>query len=447
MNKRILIFMAFFVITVACDDRWLDEKRDINLVVPTTLEDMEALLNNDLFYADHIGLAEPSADNYYITEENFLSLSETDRALYTWQPHVFNGRTRVSEWNDSYYQVFMANVILEELSGIEITQLELAQYNQVKGGALFFRAKALYNLAQQFAPVYNPATAEAEKCIPLRLTADVTVPSVLSTVEQTYRQIVSDLKAAARLLPETPDYPSEPSKPAAYAMLSRCNLTMADYDLAYIYADSCLQMTNALLDYNSLDTSATQPFDQANPEIIVYSTSPLMSILEAGVVDSILYRSYSRRDLRLKCYFQDNGNHTVGFKGHYTGTVRPFGGLTTAEMFLNRAECSVRKGDNAAAIIDISSLLAKRYQDGEVPILPSSGKELLDFILLERRKELLFRGLRWSDLRRLNLEPDKAVVLSRHVGQEVYTLAPNSEGYVLPIPDYIIDATGLDQIR
>jgi len=78
-------------------------------------------------------------------------------------------------------------------------------------------------------------------------------------------------------------------------------------------------------------------------------------------------------------------------------------------------------------------------------IIAQDASEALQIILTERRKQLCFRGLRWTDLRRLNLENNFAKTLTRHVGAETYTLPPNSSRYVYPIPDDEISLSGIQQ--
>lgn len=52
---------------------------------------------------------------------------------------------------------------------------------------------------------------------------------------------------------------------------------------------------------------------------------------------------------------------------------------------------------------------------------------LIRKILLERRKELLVRTVRWTDWRKLNEEPSFEITLSRVINNKIYSLAPYSE--------------------
>src|SRR5690606_34836403 len=126
------------------------------------------------------------------------------------------------------------------------------QYNNIKGQALFFRAKNVLAANVIWCPAYDEATASTELGLPLRRSTDFNETSVRSSVKDTYEQIISDLKQAISLLPNIPISYVRPSKPAAYACLSRTYLSMRKYSEAGLYADSCLQLFNELIDYNSL---------------------------------------------------------------------------------------------------------------------------------------------------------------------------------------------------
>jgi len=76
------------------------------------------------------------------------------------------------------------------------------------------------------------------------------------------------------------------------------------------------------------------------------------------------------------------------------------------------------------------------------PFTAADATDALNKILVERRKELLFRGLRWSDIRRLNVEGAN-ITLTRNIRGTLYTLPPNdirsvmliSLGEILHSPD------------
>ncbi|MGN6803993.1 MAG: RagB/SusD family nutrient uptake outer membrane protein, partial [Ginsengibacter sp.] len=93
----------------------------------------------------------------------------------------------------------------------------------------------------------------------------------------------------------------------------------------------------------------------------------------------------------------------------------------------------------------LNTLLGKRYKSGTyIPFTDLQGEEGLQIILKERRKELLMRGLRWIDIKRLNKEGGN-IVLKREIGGQSYSLQPNANYYALPLPADVIKASGIPQ--
>ena len=124
--------------------------------------------------------------------------------------------------------------------------------------------------------------------------------------------------------------------------------------------------------------------------------------------------------------------------------MAPFDGVSTNEIYLIRAEANARQGKTTDAMRDLNELLAMRHTDTFVPLAASSPSHALDLILLERRKELLMRGLRWVDIKRLNKE-GAGITLKRTVEGVEYMLSPNDLRYALPIPEDVITLSGIEQ--
>jgi hypothetical protein len=222
---------------------------------------------------------------------------------------------------------------------------------------------------------------------------------------------------------------------------------MRDYDNAFIYADSSLMLNNTLLDYNTLNASMSYPVPLFNDETLfhsIYSTTLTLNLY--AKTDSSLYNDYADNDLRKTIFFKTNSDGSHTFKGSYDGSIRLFNGFAVDEMYLTRAECYARKGNVASAMNDLNTLLSKRWQTGTfTPYTATDANDALTQILNERRKELLMRGIRWTDLRRLNKEPQFQKILVRDIGGSKYYLYPNDKRYVFPIPLEIIQLTGIEQ--
>ena len=75
------------------------------------------------------------------------------------------------------------------------------------------------------------------------------------------------------------------------------------------------------------------------------------------------------------------------------------------------------------------SIVINVHFEGYFPISLLDAGVLLETILQERRKELLFRGRRWADLKRLNLEAKFKKDLIRTINGQEYRLPFNSLKY------------------
>jgi hypothetical protein len=427
---------------------FLDKKPSTNLLVPATFTDFQELLDNTQVMGITPVLGEMSADNFYLNYLFWQSLDVREYNAYIWAPDLYEGQGLVPDWDIPYSQVFYANVVLEGLAKITPDSSSQVQWNTLEGEALFTRAFAFFNLAQLFAPPYDSLTAASDPGIPLRDTADINVKSVRATVQQTYAHLLGDLRIAANLLPAAipVNNLNRPSRLAAQALLARIYLSVGDYTDAGNYANSVLGAHPALVDYNTLDTGAIFPVSNNMPEILYQSnflsgTDVLTGLIYTGcLVDTTLLAAYAPNDLRRPVYYKHLSGSANSYllKGSYAGTVFPFSGLATDELYLIRAECSARAGVTLNALNDLDSLMSHRLLKGTFTAysVPDAAAAL-DTILVERRKELAFRGIRWSDLRRLNKE-GRNITLTRNLSGTIYTVMPNSNLYTLPIPPDVL---------
>ncbi|WP_353196687.1 RagB/SusD family nutrient uptake outer membrane protein [Parapedobacter defluvii] len=447
MNMKTVIpyLIACSLSLFACNkSEFLDKKPAANILIPNTLEDLRGLLENKGIFNNTPGLPQISADEYFIVDDAAFSalIDPVTRNAYTWAADIYEGATNIPDWNVPYTQIFYANSVLDILEKSDFHDREEAGF--IKGWALFARGYAYYNLVQNFGALFDPSNPMALG-VPLRLSPDVDRIAPRATVSENYQQIFKDLAQAASLLAGPPEHlhRNRPSKAAAYALLSRIYLSLNDFGNAEKYADSTLMLYSTLIDYNTVDVAAATPFSNNTLEVIYFSTQsgsyPETSgynLRPAIGVDPDLINKYDVNDLRLQIYFLKNtlGNYNVK-RGYIGVAVYPSTGLATDEIYLIKAECQARRGDNDGALRTMDTLLEKRYKTGEyVPLKFESAAATLDRILWERRKELVWRGLRWTDIKRLNAIGAN-ITLIRNIGGKEYTLAPGSPRYVFPIPD------------
>ncbi|MET6999406.1 RagB/SusD family nutrient uptake outer membrane protein [Chitinophaga defluvii] len=448
-NKVTPFYIKFFfslsIISYFCATGWLEVKPDTKLATPTTLKDFQSLLDNaSIMNGSCPGLGEYASDGHYLTDNTFQTASNILKNAYTWS-HEFVYR-EVTDWTTPYARIFYCNVILEGLEKSEKKEDGEYDKDNIKGQALFQRAKALYELTEIWAPPYDPHTSKTVLSIPLKLKSDINDVTVRATAYEVLNQIINDLSEAKGLLPLNQTYVTRASKSAAFALLARIYISQEDYANAEKYADSCLRLNSQLVDYNSINAEQSYPISPTNNnEILFHSILTTWGTSINFLIDPALYKLYDTTDLRRDIFFTKNLNGEIRYKGSYDGRYTFFNGLAVDEVYLIMAECSARLGKVATAIDYLNKLLLKRHNSNFTPLTASTPNQALDLVLTERRKELLCRGLRWSDLRRLNKDPRLATTIQRAIAQNKYSLEPGSYKYTFPIPDDVFQLSRIEQ--
>ncbi|SMC37371.1 RagB/SusD family nutrient uptake outer membrane protein [Pedobacter africanus] len=444
---NIFCFLLLFLILQSCKKEWLAAKPDKSLVVPETIKDYQSLLDNVGVFntAQACGLGEVGAGDFYIADANWSAVNvNQEKGAYTWAKteEFYNGELS-QDWESAYRRVLNANVILNGIEKIKPQISEQQNWNNVKGSALFFRAFDFFNLAQGYCVNYNSASANQDLGLLLKLEYNINAKHKRSTLQQTYDQIIKDLETAANLLNTKSAVKTRPSKEAAYALLARTYLVMGNYEKAGQYANLTLLVQDDLLDYSKLNSAAAFPITRFNTEVIFHSLfyfgifNPNRMTVTPG-----LYSEYVAGDCRKTIFFGPTG---LNFKGSYNGDRSLFGGLTTGEMYLIRAEARARLGELMGALNDLNTLRRNRWIGIYADLNSADAATVLDYVIKERRRELPFRGIRWSDLRRLNTDSRFAVTLTRTNNGNTYTLPPNDKRYVLPIDEQEIRLSGIQQ--
>ncbi|QEC43406.1 RagB/SusD family nutrient uptake outer membrane protein [Pseudobacter ginsenosidimutans] len=457
MIRLLLVGMIVFPCGCKKIDNWLDEKNNKSNVMPATVSDYQAILDNTTsLNSNYPVFGQVASDNFYTPDQNIGSLNQDERNLYLFSLTAYQSGTH-GAFSSSYIKIAAVNVVLEGLAKGAFPAT--SDVNNMKGQALFHRSFMFFLLSQLYCRAYVSTTAKEDPGIQLRLLSDPNIVTMRSTVQETYDQVIKDLKTAAELMPATQLYCTRPSRVAANALLAKVYLHVQDYDSAALYASRALQENDSLLDYNStlVQPGSSYRFPAYsnigyNPEVIFYAAgqtyNSIWPAFNVSYVDSLLYRSYDESDLRKKLLYIEDNEGRARFTGAYTGTYTQFAGIATNEVYLISAECKARRGDVTGALDDLNTLLVKRWDKSAVftPLTAGTEDEALKLVLQERRKELPFTGqLRWEDLRRLNKDPRFMTTVTRIYNGNTYTLPPNDKRYVLRIPELEININGIPQ--
>lgn len=495
---KILLPLLLLSLGMASCKKFLDVKKSNTQLFLTTANDCQLLLDdygkmNTGYPVD----AEISADDYFLNSASGLlpNISQEEKDLYSWNPNA-QRISSVPNWLNPYNVVNNSNLVLQTLDKLKGGNDDPAVLNALRGAALFYRAYCFWTVAQMYAKPYTAASANQDPGIPLKLDPDINIKSTRGTVQDTYNRIIQDLQEALSLLPRTSDYTSRPNKIAAYAMLARTYLSMSDYPNALINANAALGIKKDLLDFNTLNQNSPLPFNpRFNKEVIFYSlsryspSSPFVAtILIPGStaansciarINPDLVASYDTNDLRRTIFLKANTininlanpssptgttattlqDGTFRFSGNYEPVTTPtfFTGLAVDEILLIRAECYARAGNIGSAADDLNFLLKTRYVTNQYTNMSAQTPPdvALNTILNERRKELLMRGLRWTDLRRLQKPAIRTIKDVTFTGTSTspvkvenistVTLPANDPRFTLLIPKEVMDNSSLAQ--
>lgn len=446
-NITQLILGCFLVALIGCN-KFLDEKSKSSLAIPKTVKDLQALMDYELYTIRSFPVGmDVAADYYFMNDNDVKSLATELNDIYL----LNNKEPKLSDWFESYEKIMYANIVLDNIDEAALDGLTVADKNLTKGTALFHRSWNFFWLVQQFAPAYDAGTAQHELGIPLRTTSDINTSYQRATLEETFAQIVKDLKEAVVLLPELSVKKTRPSKAASYAFLARVLLYMGDVEEALRYATLCLQIQHDLMDYNLISPDNAAPFELMNEEVIFHCSLASSGGIFGGTkayVDTLLFKSYREDDLRKSLFFKKNANGFYNFKGSYAGPTgsSEFAGLATDEIYLIKAESEARSNRLLDAKSTLTKLLKTRVEIGKLPDIPDEKSKLIDFILDEREKELAFRfGIRWGDIKRLNKLYNAGIGIKRIAEGKEYELEPNDKRFAMLIPLTVIVEGGLIQ--
>lgn len=323
--NRLLLLL---IISLGACDGFLDEKPNVSLVVPTSLDDLQALLDNTDQAMNEQGQFPLLRSDEFIADESLVDAElEMLRNVYLWEPNPYSQDDLVLDWTRPFNQILITNIVLEQAENFQPSTIrETERKAQLIGSAFFFRALANFTLAQVFAPAYNPNGNNNTLCFPLRDTADPNISFGLSTTAEAYDFILSDLEKALELLPQSSELPTRPNLISARALLARIYLSMGNYDKAGEYAELVLAEKSDLKDFNELIVSNINPFDRFNKETIFYSQFAFSSFTFSQLfkVNVEFLSLYTEEDLRQPVYFTLRPGGWKNFTGHYSGSIEFF---------------------------------------------------------------------------------------------------------------------------
>jgi hypothetical protein len=431
MNKK-LIYMSLLSATLllgSCKDEFLEQEPHSSLPIGTaikTADDLQAAANGmyssmrsfESFGRNIPILGDLLADNIYISVQNRGSYAQQNSFTT-----IVTAAEATEMWRTLYTTILRANTI------IHADVPSSPAVNQLKGEALAVRALCHLELVKFFAQPYTvnpnglgvPVVTEFNAGNPTNYYASFQPKR--NTVAEVYTQIHSDFSQAYGLMTVNKNS-SYITKYAAKALQARAYLYMGDYVNA---REAALDVVNngkftlvSAANYvaywanpvpvsNKVETIFEISYDAVNNQ----GTNALAYFYDqAGYGDMLatddLYNSYEsteeRTDVRknvIKVGTRADvpANIVTKYSNTSNGTEKDdVKVIRYAEVLLTLAEAYAKTGDEANALLTLNKVTAAR----NATPYASSGSQLVEDIITERRKELAFEGHRYYDFMRLN---------------------------------------------
>ncbi len=352
---------------------------------------------------------------------------------------IFNNVSR-NVWTTGYSAIYNANIVIAAVNDSLFSDATLAEKKLLKAEALFIRGLAHHTLVRLFALPYSNKP-DSDPGVIIRLSApnpeQALTPQDRASVAQVYAQVIADLKDAEQLLPSTNS--GRATKWMAKALLARVYFDMEDYTNAFAYSNDVIVNGGF-----TLGADVTTPFRNAGA---AQSDGAVLQIINidsddgtggneglrkrywdpapANILMSIeptFVSSFDPADSRLTKLINTVALPARPFSLKFQGTSAVnVPAVRLAEMYLTRAESSVRKGGFVAADVRADYNILRTFAGVPTDEVSSTTNELLDAIQAERRLELAMEGDRYFELRRLKMQ--------------IRGLAFNDPAQLLKIPD------------
>lgn len=433
------LFASCFIFT-SCE-HFLGEAPDERLTI-NTLEKVNQTLTSAYQNSRGYRFTHFCTDDVTLTE----GVYDTDpiiEDLYSWSQN-FQEQTHQDSpseyWRVSYASIAAVNHALEAMKGIHIDEVDRGKAAAIEGEALIMRSYCHFMLLNLFCKSYDSQTASTDLGIPYvtEPERELEVNYERGTVEDAYKQAESDLEEGIRLLEANSQY-FKTNKyhftfPTVYLYASRFytfrNRDSKDVAQAISFAEKSIKAfggVNVMRPWKDYASDDQGPIDVNQEEVGMvqnsYSWHSFNWIYQSTL--GISGKQWARNPLRFSdnrivySYKRSGDIFVPAFYFVYDTTTDAEASaidlFPIAEAVLNAAEGYARSDQPDLAIKYIGYLERTVYSNFNAAKLTvenlkaawsteDTKEALIQTVLFERRLQFLFKGMRWFDIRRYQLE-------------------------------------------
>jgi starch-binding outer membrane protein, SusD/RagB family len=419
--------------------------------IPETLQDFEALLRDEYTcQKTDVTQAVILLNDRYVSD-TYVNYYPYWGANYNWDESTNRIELNNSD-ETTYYNLYAAisscNLIIENAPGS--TEATDAEKNEVIAYAKVIRSMCYFVLTNYYADTYDASTASTKPSVPLITSANIDAPYTQVTIQEMYDFIVSNVEDVikADYLPDEGMTILHPGLGAAYAFLSRVYLQMSNYTKALEYANLALSKNDDLYDWTAYYATYKSQIENASSYVktpspfgynyienynyrhgSTYYSSSESSVLPARAT------GFEAGDARFAARWK---YYKVGTDEYYKSTTSGYfnyGGMTTVEVYLIKAECLARAGQYGDAMdilnkVRKTRILASDYAD----LSATTEAQAIEYIRRTKDNEMIMTIVPFADARRFNKETAYARTLTKVVDGVTKTLSPTSHLWTMPFP-------------
>lgn len=309
------------------------------------------------------------------------------------------------------------------------------EFLQAKGQALALRAFCYLHLAQhyQFTYLKDPTAP----CVPIYTepTTSETVPKAKSTVAQVYQRVFDDLNLAQSYLK---DYTRKgdgqkfkPNTNVVNGLLARAYLLTGQWEEAAKAAAAARQgysLMTTTAEYEGFNNVSNKEWIWGHPQTLAqsdasynfyYLDATYVGAYSSFMADPHFRDTFSEGDIRLGL-FQWMREGYLGYKKFHmrADDTADIVLMRASEMLLIEAEALARDGFPEKAVIPLNELRHARGL-GDYDLTGKSQDDVINEILMERRRELWGEGFSITDILRTQQSVKRVALSAEEQAQQV----------------------------